>query len=251
MPALPDENELVLAVVKKILPYGAFCSLPEYKDIEAFLHVSEVAPRWIKNIHEFLSEGQRHVVKVHHVDLQKNQVDISIKRVSEEEKKRKSEQMQNAKRGEKLFEISLKDAGIRSGQAELREKFETQFGDLFSCFKEISANGDKVLDSLDIPPKLRTLLIETAQKNIRKPTVTVAATVNLVCFSSDGVETIKKIFSVRNDFSVLYLGAPRYKVMVTSPEYKSAGKKLSTILDSMEKLAGKSDCVFSFVEEKT
>jgi translation initiation factor 2 subunit 1 len=79
---LPEENELVMAVIKKILPYGAFCSLPEYNNLEAFLHVSEVAPRWIKNIHEFISEGQKHVVKVHHLDKEKNQVDISIKRVS-------------------------------------------------------------------------------------------------------------------------------------------------------------------------
>ena len=45
------------------MPYGAFCTLPEYKDLEAFLHVSEVAPRWIKNIHDFISEGQRYVVR--------------------------------------------------------------------------------------------------------------------------------------------------------------------------------------------
>ena len=56
---LPDHDELVIAVIKKIMPYGAFCSLPEYGNVEAFLHVSEVAPRWIKNIHEFISEGQK------------------------------------------------------------------------------------------------------------------------------------------------------------------------------------------------
>lgn len=53
---LPREGSLAIAVVKKIMPYGAFCTLTEYGDIEAFMHISEVAPRWIKNIHEFLSE---------------------------------------------------------------------------------------------------------------------------------------------------------------------------------------------------
>ena len=87
MAEIPEQDELVLAVIKKIMPYGAFCVLPEYKDAEAFLHVSEVAPRWIKNIHEFISEGQRHVVKIYHIDREKNQIDVSLKRVSEEEKK--------------------------------------------------------------------------------------------------------------------------------------------------------------------
>jgi len=106
------------------MPYGAFCSLAEYPDLEGFLHISEVAPRWIKNIHEFISEGQRHVVKVHHVDRAKNQVDVSIKRVNEEEKKRKLEGVQNEKRGKKLLELSLKNAKVKTDFATAKKEIE-------------------------------------------------------------------------------------------------------------------------------
>ena len=54
----PEPRELIIATVKKVVPYGAFCSLDEYNDIEAFIHVSEIAPRWIKNVHEHVKEGQ-------------------------------------------------------------------------------------------------------------------------------------------------------------------------------------------------
>ena len=75
---MPEEGELVLATVKKIMPYGAFCTLDEYGNREAFVHISEVAPRWIKNIHEFLHEGQRLVAKVHKLVVEKNQIDLTL-----------------------------------------------------------------------------------------------------------------------------------------------------------------------------
>ena len=76
---MPEQDEFVIATVKKIFPYGAFCSLDEYGGAEAFIHVSEVAPRWIKNIHEFLKEGQRIVAKVHRFVPEKNLVEISLR----------------------------------------------------------------------------------------------------------------------------------------------------------------------------
>ncbi|MFH1448366.1 MAG: S1 RNA-binding domain-containing protein, partial [Candidatus Micrarchaeota archaeon] len=55
----PEKDELVIATIRKIFPYGAFCSLDEYDNKEAFVHISEVASRWVKNIHEFLKENQK------------------------------------------------------------------------------------------------------------------------------------------------------------------------------------------------
>ena len=44
---MPEQDELVLSTVKKIMPYGAFCTLDEYSNREAFVHISEVAPRML------------------------------------------------------------------------------------------------------------------------------------------------------------------------------------------------------------
>jgi translation initiation factor 2 subunit 1 len=43
----PEKDKLVIATVTKIMPYGAFLSLKEYEGVEAFMHISEVAPRWM------------------------------------------------------------------------------------------------------------------------------------------------------------------------------------------------------------
>lgn len=247
----PEEDELVIAVIKKIMPYGAFCVLPEYNDREAFLHISEVASRWIKNIHEFISEGQRVVAKVHHIDKEKNQIDISIKKVSEEEKKKKLEHIGFEKRAEKLFEVAVADSKIKIDVSEVKKKIEDQYGDLISCLKEASEKGEVALKDLDIPKQLKTSIVEIAKKNIKKPTVSVGGIITLTCIGNEGVETIKKALSLKDKSVVVhYLGAPRYKISLTMSDYKSAEKKLSTILKSIEEFAGKNDAVFSFQKEE-
>jgi translation initiation factor 2 subunit 1 len=247
---LPERDELVIAVIKKIMPYGAFCILPEYNDLESFLHVSEVAPRWIKNIHEFISEGQRYVVKVHHVDPTKNQVDISIKRVNEEEKKHKLESIQNEKRGEKLLDISIKESGLKVDVAEIKKTLESEFGDVFSCFKEVSYTGEDVLSKVDLPAKLKAKIIEIAKKSIKRPLVTIDAIINFVSYGQNGLNDLKKAFTFKDEISIHYLGAPRYKVSITATDYKTAEKKLSAISDYIKAFAQKNDCDFSLIREK-
>ncbi len=240
---LPDEDELVLATIKKIMPYGAFCVLSEYNNLEAFIHVSEVAPRWIKNIHEFISEGQRYVVKVHHIDREKNQVDVSIKRVSEEEKKRKLEMVQNEKRGTKLLELTM--AEIKDGDTNaVRKAIEENFDDVYTAFKEASFKGEDVLKKLDLSKALKAKILEIAVKNIKKPIVEVHAIINLVCYSQNGVDVIKKCLDIGEGISVHYLGAPRYKLSLTAPDYKTGEKKLMASLERINSYAQKNSCDF-------
>ncbi len=231
------------------MPYGAFCVLPEYNNLEAFLHVSEVAPRWIKNIHEFISEGQRYVVKVHHIDREKNQVDVSIKRVSEEEKKLKLEMAQNEKRGTKLLELSIAASKAQIDIAAARKEIEAHFDDVYSCFKEASLKGEDALKKLELPKPLKAKIVEIAQKSIKKPVVEVHAIVTLVAYNPDGVSSIKGALKVGEDIAVHYLGAPRYKISLTAPDYKTGEKKLLAALEHIKTYAQKNNCDFKYDRE--
>lgn len=247
---LPENNELVLATVKKIMPYGAFLELTEYNKHEAFLHISEVAPRWIKNIHEFISEGQRLVVKVHRVDKEKNQIDVSLKRVNEEEKKNKLAQVSFEKRANKLIEVAVKESKSKLSADEVKNRIEEEYGDLFLCLKECSEKGESAIKDIDLPKAVKTGIVEISKKNIKKQVVTVGGIITLSCSGSDGLETIKKALAVKDkDVEILYLGAPRYKISLKTMDYKTGEKKLSSIVESIEEFAEKNHCTFSFEEE--
>ena len=244
---LPEENELVIAIIKKIMPYGAICELIEYNNKEAFLHISEVASRWIKNIHEFISEGQRIVAKVHHIDKEKNQIDISIKRVSDEEKRRKLEQVNFKNRAKKLIEVAFQGTKTKKTNAEeLLKKMEEEYGDAYSCLKEIAEKGEEVLDKFDLPKSLKAKLVDIVQKNIKKQIIEVTTTIKYSCFGGNGINLVKEglLNAIKNkQCKVHYIGAPRYKITVTADDYKIAQKEMTDIIKKIENYAKKNPCV--------
>jgi translation initiation factor 2 subunit 1 len=256
MADLPEVDELVLATVKKIMPYGAFCSLDEYGGRESFLHISEVAPRWIKNIHEFLHEGQSLVAKVHNVMADKAQVDISIKRVSDSERKAKIESVRHSKRADKLFEIAKRQAKSTTDEAQsAKGQLAAKYGDMLNAFEQISTQGEAALAGMKIEKGLLKAILEVAQKSIKKAKAEVRAQVQLTSYSENGVEDIRaafKNFEVPQGavLKIQYLGAPRYQIVLTCDgEYKEANRMLGTLKDSIEKYAKEKSLEFLWSEE--
>ena len=80
-PEWPEVGDLVIVTVNRITDYGAYVTLDEYGK-EGLLHVSEVASSWVRNIRDFVREGQKTVLKVLRVDTEKGHVDISLRRVT-------------------------------------------------------------------------------------------------------------------------------------------------------------------------
>jgi len=243
MADMPEQDELVLITVKKIMPYGAFCSLDEYAGKEAFVHISEVAPRWIKNIHEFLREGQKVVAKVYHLDLEKGQIDLSFKRVTESEKKAKVEGNRREKRAVKLFEVALKIAkSTKIEEVAARNALVEKHGSLIDAIEALSEKGEEAIAGLKIEKGLGKALLEVASKSMKKARAEVNGIFSLTVFSSDGVEAIKKIFSAAKkpsgaDVEFLYLGAPRYQIRVVADDFKSADKAMEDIVASLTSAA--------------
>jgi len=241
MAELPETDELVLATVKKIMPYGAFCALDEYGGRESFLHISEVAPRWIKNIHEFLHEGQAVVAKVHNVIPEKSQVDISLKRVSDSERKLKLESVRHQKRADKLFEVATKQAKSTTDEAQAaRKQIIAKYGDLLNAFEELSAKGEEALAGMKIEKGLFKALLEVGQKSMRKAKSEVHASFILQSYSPNGVDEVKNAIQSLavpegSELKITYLGAPRYQItLITGAEYKDANRMLDTVRKKLE-----------------
>lgn len=246
---VPEENELVLATIRKIMPYGAFVTLTEYNNLEAFLHVSEVASRWIKNIHEFISENQKIVVRVLRVDREKGQIDVSLRRVNEEEKKNKLESIKRAARADKLLQFALTKSKSQMKLPELRAKIEEVYGEAYSAMESILESEDK-LEEVKIPEELKKEIIEIVQKSIKKARVSMSAALTLRCFDPEGIEHVKKALGAGEEDVVFhYLGAPHYKMEVFSSDYKDARKKMEKALAAVNSRLGK-DCIFEYKIEE-
>ena len=87
----PENQELVIGVVNRILKHGVYITLKEYKNMEGYCHISEVAGAWIRNIRNFVRIDQTVAAKVLRVNRDTRQVDLSLKRVSDAAKKEKNQ----------------------------------------------------------------------------------------------------------------------------------------------------------------
>ncbi len=252
----PELGEYVVVTVRKIMPYGAFCTLDEYADSEAFLHISEVSSGWIRNIREHLKEGQKTVCKVVHLDAEKHQVDLSLKRVTEADRKRKLESFQSEKRAVKLLEraaLKLKKS-IRLAQEEAGVALAEEFGDLYSAMEAIAAG---VEPKSKVSKQWLSAIQEIVAKEIKPKVVEERATLSLKSFAGDGVnrvmaalEEVKKCASRDVKLSVHYVGAPSYYLDYSAPEHKSVEKVIDRIEDVLEKSAKKNELEYSLERPK-
>lgn len=243
---MPEEGELVLATVKKIMPYGAFCTLDEYGNREAFVHISEVAPRWIKNIHEFLREGQHLVAKVHKLVVEKNQIDLTLKGVSESEKRAKTEDFRRTRRFSKLFEVALKIAkSTKAEEMAARSALAQKYGALESALEAIGESGEAALSGMKIEKGLAAALAEVAAKSAKKARAEITWTLSLTSYAPNGVEEVKRILSSAKkspdaQLEIHYLGAPHYQLKAVAEDYKKAEKALEAASESLAAAARQS-----------
>lgn len=238
----PKVGQLVIVNVRKIMQYGAFCSLEEYGNKDGLLHVSEVSPGWVKNIRDFVKEGQRLVLRVINSDPVKQQIDLSLKSVSDADKKRKLEENQLKLKGEKILDRVKEALKITVPQVStLKEEMLKEFGGVYSFFEALK-DGMKPKSELLLVNY--TELLKIAEKEIKKKEYEQRFTFELYTNDSSGLEKLKTALLAFQELEkegmskVHYLGAPKYYVDLISIDPKKLEKikaKLSNFLMDLEK----------------
>lgn len=228
----PEMGDLVICSVKNVKNFGAFVSLDEFGDKEGFIHIAEVATGWIKYIRDYVREGQKVVCKVLKVDESKGHVDLSLKQVNDHQRREKIQEWKNEQKAQKLLEMVGERAGI--GLEELYEDTGAQmtedFGSLYRAFEEVSMD-ENVLKEEGYKGKWTKDFIDVANENIVPPEVSIDAYIEVTCPLPDGVDHIREalLTAQKTDhvsIMVQYIGAPRYRLVVTAPDYKLAEEEL-------------------------
>ncbi len=229
----PEKGELVIATVKSIFRQGAFLTLDEYDNKVGMLPLSEISLKWVRNIRDYVKEGQRVVVLVLRVNPKRGHIDLSLRRVSDAQRKEKLQDVKQRQRAEKLMEFLAKELKLSIGDVNKRigEKILKKFDSLYSGFEAISADK-KLVDKLGIEKKLKKPLIDIVSKTIKAPFVDITGYVELKSYEPDGVDILKealhriKDYKTRCRVDVSYISAPRYRIKVTARDYKTAERVL-------------------------
>jgi translation initiation factor 2 subunit 1 len=251
---LPEPGEIVICTVREITSHGIYVNLDQYEGTNGFLHVSEISTGWVRNIDRVAKVSQKLVLKVIRVNKARREIDLSLRQVTNEERRARVIQWKREERALAIMATVKKTLGLDDAQEEaLREKLEEQFGTLYGALETAAKSGEKGLAPLGLPEKTAKVIAELASEKIVPPKYEVGALVEVSSRSPDGIELVKKTLmgaasAPSAEVHITYAGAPRYRVRITADDYKQAEKALDIVLEKIKDGVGKHDA-FSFKRE--
>nr|GMC94293.1 eukaryotic translation initiation factor 2 subunit alpha homolog [Ipomoea batatas] len=209
----PEVDHAVMIQVKSMADSGAYVSLLEYNNIEGMILFSELSRRRIRSISSLIKVGRIEPVMVLRVDKEKGYIDLSKRRVSEEDIQACEERYNKSKLVHSIMrhvaetmQTDLEDLYIHVGWPLYRK-----YGHAFEAFKLVVNDPDSVLNSLTrevkdvgpdgkevtkVVPALSEEVKDSLVKNIRRrmtpQPLKIRADIEMKCFQFDGVLHIKE-----------------------------------------------------------
>ncbi len=252
----PEVGEIVVATITRIMDQGAYVTLDEYNNIQGFLHVSEIATGWIRNVEKFLKIGEKKVLLVKRVDPARSEIDLSLKQISTDQKKKKLLELKRREKENALVENLKSRSNLSKSEIDKIENVLVEkFGSIYDAFSEVSAKGVSVLESLNLSPKVLTVIEELSSK-IQVSHVEIRGILELTCTKPNGIEIIKNALigastNKKVDISITYVGAPKYRITIIAQNFKEAEKELKPILSSIQDSIEKKGGTFKFTREES
>jgi len=240
-PEWPEVGDLVIATIETVTDYGAYAKLDEYNK-RGLLHVSEISSSWIRNIRDFVREGQKMVLKVLRVDTEKGHIDLSLRRVTKREKIEKILSWKKDRKAEALLREVAEKVGL--SDEEVYEKagvlVEEKYG-LYEGFEKVVKEGTEVLTKIGVPESLAKAFAEVAGERIHVKMVKVKGTLEIRCMKPNGVKIIQDSFldakkaekTKDADVRFYVVAAPKYSVEVLAENYKRAEEVLQKVAQSV------------------
>ncbi|MGD6851586.1 MAG: translation initiation factor IF-2 subunit alpha [Candidatus Bathyarchaeia archaeon] len=255
-PQWPEVGDLVIATIETVTDYGAYARLDEY-DKRGLLHVSEISSSWIRNIRDFVREGQKVTLKVLRVDHEKGHIDLSLRRVTKRERIEKVMSWKKERKAEALIRGVAEKTGLTADEvyqkiAPIEEKY-----DLYEAFEKAAIEGPEVLTDLGVPETLAKAFADVAEERIHVKLVKVRGVLEVKVAKPNGVKVIKEAFhKAKNeklkDAKVTFyvIAAPKYSIEVQAENYKRAEDVMQKTADNLVTYVTKAGGQGSFRREK-
>src|SRR6266566_3450576 len=213
----PEVGDLVVATVKRVEDYGAYVKLDEFAGIEGLVHISEMATTWVRNIRDHAREGQKLVLKVLRVNPQRNQIDLSLRRVTGREKSEKMLEWKKERKAEAILKSAAEKMNKPEEDAEaVKNTILEKFGGLYDPLEEALDEGPEALVKAGLSEEWAQAIAEVSKTKIRRPR--------------------------GSEINIYTIGAPKYRIEVEAGSFESAEKTLNLvteeILDSIKKAGG-------------
>jgi translation initiation factor 2 alpha subunit (eIF-2alpha) len=229
-----EVGDLVLCTVDRIVGTVVFVRIDE-EGVEGSIVMSEIAPGRIRNIRDYVIPKKKIVCKVLRISQQGN-IELSLRRVSQKERKEIIEQDKQEKSYVSILKSVLGER-VEKIVDEIRKEER-----LFSFLEEAKINSEKLEKIVGKENSQKILEILNTQR--RKKSI-IKREIHLTTTKPNGITLIKKILEIFKGVTVKYLSAGRYTLEIESEDIKIADKKIKDMIDNSEKEAKKLGIEFS------
>lgn len=230
--------------VKKLLQHGIIVEINNTNQ-EGFIHISELSKRWVRDVKNVAKEGDRLVCKV--LKITPQSVELSAKRVTDNEKRQALREWSIENRLEKLLNKTL-GKNAEGTISKIKEKHDSLYG----LYSNVMKNGKDVLSDIKLSKEATQDVLEFVEKTKRR--ITIRTEINVQNFGESGVEGIKEFlqekYSKKDYYSIRYIKAPNYLLTVNADDTKKTISENKKILDAMEKKSKEMGIKFSYKELK-
>ncbi len=258
----PTPGELVVCKVTSVqrgyvyVTCEDYTGLPHEQRAQGMIHISELSNRWVKNVNNIISEGQRVVLSCLRVNEDRGYLDLSLRRVNKVQKIN----IMNAWRYETKLEGLLKFFAEQN-KIDMEDLFQTtiwplmdKFGDLHSAFEEIKEEGFEDLekvDNLNISDDIKQKLYQLILDNVTISKINLVVEFDIRSQSGNGIVLIKEAFDATTRLrkqkgmttSFAYIGAPIYRFEIEAKDYPEAEKHLVKVTEKIKSIIGSNGLV--------
>lgn len=234
----PDEGEFINCLVTSVQYNSVFVNIEEYGGKSGLIHISEISPGRIRNIRDYVREGKMIVCKVIGVNEAKGHIDLSLRRVTEIQRRNKVAERKQEQKAEKIIEMLADEL-----KEDAKKVYKTVSSVLFKeydllqyAFEDVVENNAKLTDfGLD---KKYAKPLETIVKDKIKPSkVIIGGELEIKTYAPDGVEVVRKaLMGAEKGYEssdIKYLGAGKYRITVEAKEYKKAEPILKKVIEEI------------------
>ncbi|MFA5797593.1 MAG: S1 RNA-binding domain-containing protein [Candidatus Woesearchaeota archaeon] len=244
----PEEGDLVLCTVTNIQHNSVFVTIHEYNR-QGMIPISEIAPGRIRNIRDYVIEGKIVTCKILNVNAERGYIDLSLRRVSESQRRQKGDEVKQELRAEKIVELTAHALKIDPKQlyAKLTTKLLKSYFYMYQAFDDVLAETINLKDF--VSKEEAEMLLKQIKDKIKPKELIVAGDVAITIWEEGGLEIVRATLlnakKVSDKLKIIYLGGGKYRLIIKGIDYKEIEKILKdaseVILTQIKKAKGKAE----------
>eukprot|EP01118_Nematostelium_gracile_P016326 TRINITY_DN6730_c0_g3_i1.p1 TRINITY_DN6730_c0_g3~~TRINITY_DN6730_c0_g3_i1.p1 ORF type:complete len:302 (+),score=130.66 TRINITY_DN6730_c0_g3_i1:61-906(+) len=222
---------------------GAYVALKEYNDIEGMILLSELSRRRIRSINKIIRVGRLETVVVLRVDKEKGYIDLSKRKVSEEDIAKCEEKYNKSKAVHSIMRHITE--GLHGDIEELYAKvgwpLYKKYGHAYDAFKLALTEPEKVFEGLDASEEIKNAFISNIKRRLAPQPVKVRADVEITCFRYEGIDAIKAAIvkgeatsTPQTPIKIKLVAPPLYVVETTSVQKDTGITALNGAIEAIK-----------------